>query len=315
MKFIPTGSDLLMKTEEIKVSIVIPTYRRTVECLSNAVESVLNQTYQNIEIIVVDDSTTEYEGIKLTEKYFSQLNNQKIVYLQNEKNLGGSLSRNRGIDAATGEYITFLDDDDEYLPEKIEKQLSFMLKNELELTITDLGIYSPNGKLLDYREYSKIECFDNEYLLKYHLQNHMTGTPTFMFKADKLKSIGGFDVVKVGQEFHLMLKAIESGLKIGYFPECYVKAYRHPDGGISGGKNKIIGEKALYEFKQKYFHKLSKKEQRYVTFRHYAVLAAGYKRNKMYLPMVGYAIKTVLTSPMDFITISLGLVKKVITHK
>ncbi len=304
-----------MQNEETKVSVVIPTYRRTIEYISNAVESVLNQTYSNIEIIVVDDSTTEYEGIKLTEQYFLQLNNPKVIYLQNEKNLGGSLSRNRGINTATGEYITFLDDDDEYLPEKIEKQLNFMLKNSFELTITDLGIYSPSGKLLDYREYSKIESFDNEYLLKYHLQNHMTGTPTFMFKAEKLKEIGGFDVVKVGQEFHLMLKAIEQGLKIGYLPECYVKAYRHPDGGISGGTNKIIGEKTLYEFKKKYFHKLSKKEQRFVTFRHYAVLAAGCKRNKMYIPMVGYAIKTVFTSPMDFLTISLCLIKKILVHK
>ncbi len=309
------GSVALMLNENIKVSVVIPTYRRTVDCISNAVESVLNQTHQNIEIIVIDDSTDKYDGQKQTEDYFLKLNNPKVIYLQNEKNLGGSLSRNRGIEASTGEYITFLDDDDEYLPEKIEKQLDFMLKNKLELTLTDLGIYSPNGKLVDYREYSKIERFDNEYLLRYHLTNHMTGTPTFMFKANKLKEIGGFDVSKVGQEFRLMLKAIESGLKIGYLPECYVKAYRHPDGGISGGNNKIIGEKELYLHKQKYFHKLSKKEQRFVTFRYYAVLMAGYKRNKKYPQMVLYAVKTVLSSPIDFIKTSFNFVKKFLLHK
>ncbi len=300
--------------ENIKVSVVIPTYRRTIEYISKAVESVLNQTYPNVEIIVVDDSTDAYEARELTKDYFLKLNNPAVIYLQNEKNLGGSLSRNRGIDAATGEYITFLDDDDEYLPEKVEKQLAFMLKNGYDLTLTDLGIYSPNGKLVDYREYSKIESFDNDYLLRYHLQNHMTGTPTFMFKAEKLKEIGSFDVVKVGQEFHLMLKAIEKGLKIGYLPESYVKAYRHPDGGISGGTNKITGEKALYEFKQKYFPRLSKKEQKFITFRHYAVLAAGYKRNKKYFSMLGCAIKAVLTSPTDFIRLSYELLKKITAH-
>ncbi len=297
------------------VSVVIPTYKRTVECVSKAVESVLNQTYQNVEIVVVDDSTSAFEGRTNTEKYIKSLNASNVVYIQNEKNLGGSLTRNRGIENANGEYITFLDDDDEYKPEKIEKQLRYMQQNDLEMTFTELEIYTPDGKLVDYREFSEIESFDNDYLLKYHLQKHLTGTPTFMYKAEKLREIGGFDVVKVGQEFHLMLKSIVNGLKIGYFPECYVKAYRHPDGGISGGMNKIKGEKALFEFKQKYFDRLNKKEQRFVRFRHHAVLAAGYKRNNMYPPMIVECFKTVMSSPVDFVKEGAKLFKKVNKHK
>jgi len=297
------------------VSVVIPTYKRTVEYISRAVESVLNQTYPNVEIIVIDDSTSAYEKQKETEAYFASLNRSNIIYLQNEENLGGSLTRNRGIKVANGDYITFLDDDDEYLPEKIEKQLAFMLKNGHEMTITDLAIYTPDGTLVDYREYSKIESFDNDYLLRYHLTRHMTGTPTFMFKADKLREINGFDVVKVGQEFHLMLKAILSGLKIGYLPECYVKAYRHPDGGISGGINKIKGEKALFEHKKQFFNKLTKKEIRFVKFRYHAVLAAGYKRNRMYGKMFTQAVKTVLSSPIDFVKEIIVFSKKLLSHK
>lgn len=297
------------------VSVVIPTYNRTVECVSKAVESVLNQTYQNIEIIIIDDSTAAFEGRTNTEKYIKSLNGANVVYLQNEKNLGGSLTRNRGIENANGEYITFLDDDDEYKPEKIEKQLRYMQHNDLEMTFTDLEIYTPDGKLVDYREFSELEAFDNDYLLKYHLQKHLTGTPTFMYKAEKLREIGGFDVVKVGQEFHLMLKSIVKGLKIGYLPECYVKAYRHPDGGISGGMNKIEGEKALFEFKQKYFDCLNKKEQRFVRFRHHAVLAAGYKRNNMYPQCLVECLRTVMSSPMDFIKEGMKLLKKVKEHK
>lgn len=297
------------------VSIVIPTYKRTVEYVSKAVESVLNQTYSNIEIVVIDDSTSAYEGRPSTENYFKTLNDPRVVYLQNEKNLGGSLSRNRGIENANGEYITFLDDDDEYKPEKVEKQLRFMQNKGYEMTFTDLEIYSPDGKLVDYREFKDVESFDNEYLLRYHLQKHLTGTPTFMYKAEKLREIGGFDVVKVGQEFHLMLKSISGGLNIGYFPECYVKAYRHPDGGISGGMNKINGEKALFEFKQKFFDRLNKKEQRFVRFRYHAVLAAGYKRNNMYSQMIGECFKTVFSSPVDFAKEGFKFLKKVKSHK
>ncbi len=297
------------------VSVIIPTYKRTVEYVSRAVESVLRQTYKNIEIVVIDDSTDAYDGRINTQKYFSDLNSPSVVYIQNEKNLGGSLSRNRGIEQATGEYITFLDDDDEYLPKKIEKQLNFMLENDCDLSFTNLAIYSPNGKIVDYREYSEIESFDNDYLLRYHLTKHLTGTPTFMFKAEKLKEIGGFDVVKVGQEFHLMFKSIQNGLKIRYLPECDVKAYRHPDGGISGGNKKIIGEKELFEFKQKYFSKLSKSEQRFVKFRHHAVIAAGYKRNKKYINMIISAIKTILASPLDFVREVFKFLNKLIKHK
>ena len=297
------------------VSVVIPTYKRTVEYISKAVESVLNQTYPNVEIVVIDDSTDAFEGRVNTENYFKSLNAPNVVYLQNEKNLGGSLSRNRGIENAHGEYITFLDDDDEYKSEKIEKQLRFMQENGYEMTFTDLEIYTPEGKMVDFREFSELESFDNEYLLRYHLQKHLTGTPTFMYKAEKLREIGGFDVVKVGQEFHLMLKSITNGLKIGYFPECYVKAYRHPDGGISGGMNKINGEKALFEFKQKFFDRLNEKEQRFVKFRYHAVLAAGYKRNGMYPQIIAECFKTVLTSPADFIKEGLKLINKIKKHK
>ena len=297
------------------VSVIIPTYKRTVEYVSRAVESVLNQTYPFVEVIVIDDSTAAYEKRSETKAYFDKLDNSNVVYLQNEENLGGSLSRNRGIEAATGEYITFLDDDDEYLPEKIEKQLDFMLKNGCEMTITDLAIYTPDGVMVDYREYGNIESFDNDYLLHYHLTRHMTGTPTFMFKAQKLKEIGGFDVVKVGQEFHLMLKAILGGLKIGYIPECYVKAYRHPDGGISGGTNKIKGEKALFEFKQQFFPQLNTKEIRFIRFRHHAVLSAGYKRNQMYGNMLIEAIKAATVSPLDLIKEVCHYTKKIILNK
>lgn len=297
------------------VSVVIPSYKRTVEYVSRAVESVLSQSYPNVEIIVIDDSTDAFEGRINTENYFRSLNAPNVVYLQNETNLGGSLSRNRGIEAAKGEYITFLDDDDEYKPEKIERQLRFMQENNLDMSFTNLEIYSPKGKLIDFREFSDVKSFDNDYLLSHHLQRHLTGTPTFMYKAEKLRETGCFEPVKIGQEFHLMLKTILAGLKIGYLPECHVKAYRHPDGGISGGLNKIIGEKELFAFKQKYFPRLNKKEQRFIRFRHHAVLAAGYKRNKMYFQMIAECFRTVFASPFDFLREGFKFVSKVTKNR
>lgn len=284
------------------VTIIIPSYKRTVEYLSRAVMSVQKQTYPNIEIIVIDDSPEDFDGRDSVEKYMETIVGDNIKYFQNEKNMGGSLSRNRGIKESSGTFISFLDDDDEYEEEKIEKQVKFMIDGGYDLSFMNMTIYNGSGKVVDFREYPDIPNFSNDTLLKYHLMKHLTGTPTFMFKADKLKEIGGFDDAEMGQEFYLMLKSIESGFSIGYLPESEVKVYKHEGEAISQGKNKIIGEKKLYNFKKKYFDIFSNREKRFISFRHWAVMLVAYKRNHEYFKMLGAGVKAFLVSPVDFIT-------------
>lgn len=298
-----------------RVTVIIPTYKRTVDFLSRAVKSVIAQTYPNVEIIVIDDSPSDYKLRNSIKEYMDTVVNDNIKYFQNEKNMGGSLARNRGIELATGEYISFLDDDDEYMPEKIEKQVKFMLCSGNDLSFSNMIMYSPAGAVVDYRDYNDIPAFDNTSLLHYHLMRHMTGTPTFMFKTDKLREIGGFEDAKMGQEFYLMLKSIERGLSIGYIPECDVKVYKHADGGITQGKNKIDGENRLYEFKKKYFPQLRKKEIRFINFRHWAVMVVAYKRNSMYPQMIGAGVKALVSSPIDFATQVTGFLNKVRKHR
>ena len=111
---------------DIKVSVVIPTYGRP-DYLKRAVDSVLNQTYKSIEVIVVDDNNPDSEARIATEtamNNYSQLSD--VIYLKHECNKNGSAARNTGISKATGKYICFLDDDDEMLPERIEKFVNKM---------------------------------------------------------------------------------------------------------------------------------------------------------------------------------------------
>lgn len=283
------------------VSVIIPTYKRTVDYLSRAVQSVIAQTYENIEIIVIDDSPDTYEHRDEINHYMESVSNEKVFYFQNEKNMGGSLARNRGIALAHGSFISFLDDDDEYKTAKIEKQVSFMIEGDYDLTFSDMIMYSTNGAVVDYRDYKDIPAFDNDSLFHYHLMRHMTGTPTFMFKAEKLREIGGFEDAKMGQEFYLMLKSIERGLKIGYLPQCDVKVYKHADGGITQGKNKIDGENKLYAFKKQYFPQLNNKEIRFINFRHWAVMVVAYRRNRMIPQMIGAGVRALVSSPQDFV--------------
>ncbi len=98
------------------VSVVIPTYNRA-HLVGRAIQSVLNQTYHDFEIIIVDDGS-----IDNTEDVVKSLNDPSIRYTRHDQNRGGSAARNTGIKMARGEYVAFQDSDDEYLPEKVESR-------------------------------------------------------------------------------------------------------------------------------------------------------------------------------------------------
>lgn len=283
------------------VSVIIPTYKRN-KFISRAIDSILAQSYENIEIIVVDDNgdDTEY-GIKTERKLNEYILKGKIIYLKNKKNLGGALARNEGIKIAQGEFVTFLDDDDLYLKNKIKNQVKFMLENKFDFTFTDVRMLNEKDKSIDYRTHEYVKSTDNAELLKYHIMHHLTPTDTYMIRTDKLKEIGCFENHPMGQEFHLMLKAIKIGLNIGYLPLCEVIQYIHSGERISVGMGKIQAEMKLFEFKKKYFDVLNRKQRKYVVFRHYSVLAFVNIRGYDYVQALKFSIRAFLSSPVYFL--------------
>ncbi len=105
------------------VSVIIPTFGRP-ETLVRSIRSVLAQTYESIEILVVDDNNPGTQERKLTEAVMQQFQSfDRIKYLQHEKNRNGSAARNTGFRASEGQFVMFLDDDDEFMPEKVTHQL------------------------------------------------------------------------------------------------------------------------------------------------------------------------------------------------
>lgn len=293
------------------VSIIMPTYKRHKDLVDRAIQSLLNQTYSNIQVVLVDDNAKpELQSYRNEiESLVASISDERLTYLQNEENKGGAGSRNVGINVAKGEYVTFLDDDDEYLPQKISEQLEFMKSQSLDVCFGKLNIYNEEGELIDVREHD-IKTFDKEYLRKYHLTRQITGTPTFMMKKAVLEEVGGFEIVPMGQEYYLMQKILQTDCTIGYYPRCHIKAYRTAAEAISTGKNKIFGEKKLYKYKKTFFNILSFSEKQYVRCRHYAVMAIAYKRNKMYFKAIANLIVSVLCSPFVAIKEAFGLKKR-----
>ncbi len=122
------------------VSIIMPSWN-TAKFIRESIQCVLNQTYTNWELLIIDDCSTD-DTDKVVEPF---LNDARIKYLKNEKNSGAALTRNRAMREAKGEWIAFLDSDDLWMPEKLEKQIYFMQKH---------------GYVLSFTEYEKIDEAD-----------------------------------------------------------------------------------------------------------------------------------------------------------
>lgn len=128
------------------VSCIIPTYKRS-DTLIRAVKSVINQSYKNLEIIIVDDNEPNDEYSLIVQERLKAISDERIRYIQQKKHINGAAARNVGINAARGEFIAFLDDDDEWLPSKIEKQINKLMSNQEYNGITCLYTICTNGKV------------------------------------------------------------------------------------------------------------------------------------------------------------------------
>ena len=112
------------------VSVIMPSYN-TAEYICESIKSVVSQTYENWELIIVDDCSTDN-----TDEVVAQFSDKRIIYLKNEKNSGAAVSRNRALKAARGKWIAFLDSDDLWRADKLEKQINFMKKNGYHFSYT-----------------------------------------------------------------------------------------------------------------------------------------------------------------------------------
>ena len=161
------------------VSIITPAYNADAY-IEEMICSVLSQTYTNWELIIVDDASTD-ETKTIISKYLQC--DTRIRYVRNNKNNGPAKSRNKGIDASFGEYIAFLDSDDSWLPKKLEKQIEFMHKENIQLSYTAYYTVDPKGAI--------IASFSVPHTVTYvdMLKTSSIGTLTTIYHAKRLGKI------------------------------------------------------------------------------------------------------------------------------
>jgi glycosyltransferase involved in cell wall biosynthesis len=197
--------------KESLVSIIIPSYNCETT-IANTINSVLKQTYNNYEIIIVDDVSTDKTSeicLRLSKE------SSKIKYFKLEKNSGGpSYPSNFGVSKANGDYIAFLDHDDKWLPEKLEKQISFLIDNNLDM----VSCYILS---LDNEKKQVLKIFQKPPYLNEILQrNFLTSTSTIVIKKEVFEKIGGFDInLKGPQDWDLYINFFTKGFNFGYVKE------------------------------------------------------------------------------------------------
>lgn len=213
-----------------KISIIIPTYN-CVQYITRAIDSVINQTHKNIEIIVVDDGSTDNTREKL--EHF--INNKQILYFY-QQNKGASSARNFGIRKAGGRYIGFLDADDKFHPQMIECCVEKLDKNEYDLVSVDNYIIYMSGDKEINREiqsYAWIEREPQELFLKFLEVGAIGGPHKALFKKDVFDKVGLFDTsLPVYEDLDMWIRIAMHGFKWSHIRQPLVTHYRGIEGSL-----------------------------------------------------------------------------------
>ena len=231
------------------VSVIIPTYNRAY-CINKSIQSVLDQTYKNIELLVIDDCSDDN-----TEEVIKQFNDNRIRYIKLKKNGGPSKARNIGIKKARGEFIAFQDSDDIWYNNKLELQINeFQSDTQCQLVFCqylskgEVPTPCPAEQKFDVQKY-KYGMF--EILLK----GNRIGTPTIVIRKDIIEKLGGFnEKIKTLEDWEFVLRVTEK-YNIKYINKVLMEVYPSKNGinSITGYHKAAVSLVILKEFWNKYY--------------------------------------------------------------
>ena len=256
------------------VSVIIPTYGRA-DMLNKAINSVLTQTYQNIEVVVVNDNQYDSEHYQLTMqvlKYY--MDHPKVKIVADGQNAGGSLARNKGIKASLGEYISFLDDDDYYYKNKISKQINHLISKEIDVSVCGMDV-ERKGIIIDKGNINEPRIGNlNDFLLKGNCY-----TPMVFLKRDVLTCVGNFTDTPRFQDHILMLKILNKNFKVDILNENLFVHNDHQSLKIS--TNKINSYDVRWSIEADMLYSLDQREMNKYNFNKMSAKAAIYRDNCM----------------------------------
>ncbi|MCD7819996.1 MAG: glycosyltransferase family 2 protein [Lachnospiraceae bacterium] len=224
--------------EKEMVSVVIPSYNRK-QTICDCINSVLGQTYQNLEIIVVDDGSDDG-----TFELFRKPIDPRVRFYRYDENKGACYARNLGCNYAKGEYIAFQDSDDIWHPEKIEKQLACLKKNNADFVFCGMNRINPLDNSNFY--YPNIEYKNGEDALSQILTNNPISTQTILLKREVVENVRFDTSFKRYQDWDYALQVAKAGYCIIFMNEALVDSIIQTNSISSTVKNSM-GYIHLYE--------------------------------------------------------------------
>lgn len=246
-----------------KISVIIPTYNRS-KTLGRAIDSVLKQTYTDWELIIVDDASTDN-----TEEFVKKYTNENIRYYKNYQNRQKSYTRNFGVSKARGEYVAFLDSDDEWLPQKLEKQLISLNKDEF------IGCFTGAYKIQGERKTSRRPSIKESLLLDI-LKNRISISmgSTCLVRKDIFEKSGGFrEDMTVNEDIELAVRLCFSNNLI-VISEPLINIY---DIDKPRDARRILEAKEkLLSYTENIIKQLDQKDQKITYARQYLSVARAY---------------------------------------
>ena len=225
------------------VSVIIPVYNAS-RFIRQTIESVLSQTYKNLELIIVDDGSTDDSP-----EIIKSFKDSRIVFIR-QKNKGVSAARNTAVAASSGKFIALLDHDDIWFPEKLEKQIPLFEKNpETGLVYSDIGYIDADGKQVSWM----LKQFEPHrgYVLKELFLNDFIPCLTAVFRRDVLKKTGLFnEKYRFAEEYDLFLR-IARYYQVDFVDEV-LACYRVHETNLS--RNVIAGYLENIEILESFYH-------------------------------------------------------------
>ena len=243
------------------VSIIIPTYNAR-DYVREAVRSALAQTYQNVEIIVVDDGSTD-DTKKILEPY---ARDGKINYIY-QANQGLAGARNTGVKAARGEYIAFLDSDDLFLPKKVERQVAALESHpDFGVCYSDVNHFTemPNGRRFYHHRYT----YPSGNIFEPLLHRQFINPLCVMVRREVIKKYGMFDEnLRRSEDWELWLRWAHSGVKFYHVDEALAQYRVRIVGNLSSMQSEPEMKKKNLEFFEALGRKLNPEEWRKYNFK------------------------------------------------
>lgn len=279
---------MISKNFRNKVNIILPTYNRA-QLIARAIKSVLNQTYRDFEIIVVDDGSTDN-----TEEVVKKIDDKRIRYIRHKENKGAAAARNTGIKASKDQYIAFQDSDDEWPPEKIEKQIIAFENVSPKVGVVYTGFWKTQDNKKVYMPSFNIKSKEGD-IHKSLLKGNFIGTPTTLIKRECFERTGMFDEklpiledwelwIRISKYYHF--KYIDAPLLISHYSPGGVNEPSFP-----------IKVKALKLILEKHFNDIKKDMK--VLAGHYFYIGHVLCLSGKIVQGRNYFIKAIITYPLD----------------